>query len=296
MTQRLRAFVARIGGRLKSVTAKSDETESGDPSDRPRLLVLVLVVASVFAGLFTRDSAGYTEAERVAAASPKPATGEILVFRSFHDVSDSLKGMTTKTNGINPCAHEEELDPVLAEAGRDEEAEEAEEEAAEDEAAEEEAAEEGAESLSPAACQSEEEAEEEAERESALSLGDPDADPDADSDSDAEGDGDGSGAFSILSSAFPGADVEQKAFGPRPAITAAASFDNGLNGGSTSDNHIAPGPDSDRGHPQLAVQDHEQDRRDDLRPGQLELHLLRHERGAGRRAHAATRPTATPTS
>jgi hypothetical protein len=241
MTHRVRAFVARIGGRLKSATAKSDGIS---PAILPIALVAVLVLVAALASavLLTRDSAGYTEAERVAAASPKPATGEILVFRSFHDVSDSLKGMTTKTNGINPCAHEEELDPVLAEAGRDEADEE---EAAEEEAeAEEEAAEAGAESLSPAACQSEEEAEEEAERESALSLGDPDADPDADADSDAEGDGDGSGAFSVLTSSFPGADVEQKTFGPRPAITAAASFDNGLNGGSTSDNHIAPGPDS----------------------------------------------------
>src|SRR4051794_604920 len=38
--------------------------------------------------------------------------------------------------------------------------------------------------------------------------------------------------------------VEQKSFGPRPAIPAAISFDNGLNGGSTSDNKIAAGPDS----------------------------------------------------
>src|SRR3954469_7637052 len=32
--------------------------------------------------------------------------------------------------------------------------------------------------------------------------------------------------------------------GPRPAIPAAVSFDNGLNGGSTSDNNIAAGPDA----------------------------------------------------
>ncbi|WP_028063246.1 hypothetical protein [Solirubrobacter soli] len=38
--------------------------------------------------------------------------------------------------------------------------------------------------------------------------------------------------------------AEQTTFGPRPAIPAAISFDNGLNGGSTSDNNIAAGPDS----------------------------------------------------
>src|SRR4029078_1900958 len=36
-----------------------------------------------------------------------------------------------------------------------------------------------------------------------------------------------------------GGSVEQTAFGARPAIPAAISFDNGLNGGSTSDNNIA---------------------------------------------------------
>jgi hypothetical protein len=38
--------------------------------------------------------------------------------------------------------------------------------------------------------------------------------------------------------------AEQTAFGPRPAITPEADFDNGLNGGSTSDNNIAAGPDT----------------------------------------------------
>jgi hypothetical protein len=38
--------------------------------------------------------------------------------------------------------------------------------------------------------------------------------------------------------------VEQTAFGPRPAIAPAITFDNGLNGGSTSDNNIGAGPDS----------------------------------------------------
>src|SRR5690242_9900216 len=40
------------------------------------------------------------------------------------------------------------------------------------------------------------------------------------------------------------ADAEQTAFGPRPAIPPVISFDNGLNGGSTSDNNIGVGPDS----------------------------------------------------
>ena len=39
-------------------------------------------------------------------------------------------------------------------------------------------------------------------------------------------------------------EAEQTAFGPRPAIAPAISFDNGLNGGSTSDNNIGAGPDS----------------------------------------------------
>ncbi|MDA0163273.1 hypothetical protein OM076_23565 [Solirubrobacter ginsenosidimutans] len=39
-------------------------------------------------------------------------------------------------------------------------------------------------------------------------------------------------------------DAEQTSFGPRPAIATVTSFDNGLNGGSTSDNNIAAGPDS----------------------------------------------------
>ena len=38
--------------------------------------------------------------------------------------------------------------------------------------------------------------------------------------------------------------AEQTSFGPRPAIATVTSFDNGLNGGSTSDNNIAAGPDS----------------------------------------------------
>ncbi len=37
--------------------------------------------------------------------------------------------------------------------------------------------------------------------------------------------------------------AEQTSFGPRPAIPAVVSYDNGLNGGSTSDNNIAAGPD-----------------------------------------------------
>jgi hypothetical protein len=61
-------------------------------------------------------------------------------------------------------------------------------------------------------------------------------------DSDADSDGDpGSGASETPLTA---ASVEQTSFGPRPAIPTVASFDNGLNGGSTSDNHIAPGPNS----------------------------------------------------
>ena len=38
--------------------------------------------------------------------------------------------------------------------------------------------------------------------------------------------------------------VEQTTFGPRPPLPTVANFDNGLNGGSTSDNNIAAGPDS----------------------------------------------------
>ena len=38
--------------------------------------------------------------------------------------------------------------------------------------------------------------------------------------------------------------MEQTSFGPRPALPTLASFDNGLDGSSTSDNNIAAGPDS----------------------------------------------------
>src|SRR6185369_3393913 len=41
-----------------------------------------------------------------------------------------------------------------------------------------------------------------------------------------------------------GGAAEQTAFGTRPAIAPAITFDNGLNGGSTSDNNIGAGPDS----------------------------------------------------
>jgi hypothetical protein len=47
-----------------------------------------------------------------------------------------------------------------------------------------------------------------------------------------------------LGPAPDGGKVEQTSFGPRPALPTVASFDNGLNGGSTSDNNIAAGPDS----------------------------------------------------
>ena len=76
--------------------------------------------------------------------------------------------------------------------------------------------------------------------------------------------------------------AEQTAFGPRPPITPAITFDNGLNGGSTSDNNIARGPGLDRRDAQLAVQGDVQDRRDPPRPGQQQQHLRGHQRGAGR--------------
>ena len=206
MKHRSSALLARTGARLKSATNKV-----ADSSPTTRLIVsvgvLVALGVSGAAIQLTNGSDGYTEAERVAAASAQPANGEVLVFKSDHDVSDSLKGMTPRTNGFDPCAGiDEEDDPVLAEASRSEE--ETEE----------------AKSLSPPGCESEEEREE-AEREGTMGPGDSDnpdadsadADAGADSDADADAEGDSGGeAFSLLSSSFPGADVEQKTFGSRP--------------------------------------------------------------------------------
>ena len=155
----------------------------GDSSPTTRLIVVVgalVALGAIGAGVqLTRSADGYTEAERVAAASAQPANGEVLVFHSSHDVSDSLKGMTPETNGVDECpGAEEPADPVLTEATSKEEKEEAE-------------------GLSPPGCESEEEREE-AEREGAMGPGDPD-NPDADSadsdaDADAEGDGSADGA------------------------------------------------------------------------------------------------------
>ena len=73
-------------------------------------------------------------------------------------------------------------------------------------------------------------------------------------------------------------------FGPRPAIPAAISFDNGLNGGSTSDNNIAAGPDSIvvMRNSQFKVMSKTGDTL--LGPGQQQQHLRGHQRGAGSRA------------
>ncbi len=61
--------------------------------------------------------------------------------------------------------------------------------------------------------------------------------PGADTDSPFEG-------LAALADVPDGGAVEQTSFGPRPPIEPVVSFDNGLNGGSTSDNNIAAGPDS----------------------------------------------------
>ncbi len=202
MKHRLTAAAKRIGG----------------TSPTTRLIVIVvalLVIGGAGAAIqLTRDgdSDGYSEADRVAAASAQPADDGVLVTQAIHDVSDSLEGMTPETNGVDLCAGADEpTDPILAEAiaqsGEGDEGEE------------------GGQALKPESpdCVSEEEREEaereEAEREGAMGPGDPD-NPDADSadaDGDAEGDGSGGGSFSLLSSGFPGAEVEQKSFGPRPA-------------------------------------------------------------------------------
>ncbi len=64
----------------------------------------------------------------------------------------------------------------------------------------------------------------------------------------AEGVAEGNEAEHAAAAVVPGTPdlgaAEQTAFGARPAIAPAITFDNGLNGGSTSDNNIGAGPDS----------------------------------------------------
>ena len=82
--------------------------------------------------------------------------------------------------------------------------------------------------------------------------------------------------------------------------SAAISFDNGLNGGSTSDNNIARRARLDRRDAQLAVQGDEQDRRHAPGPGQQQQHLRGHQRGpagGADRLHERRRaPTASTTT
>ena len=150
MKQRIHALAARIAG--------------SSPTTRLVVVVAGLVVlgAAAAAVQLTRgDSDAYTEADRVAAASAYPAMDGVLVTQGIHDVSDTLRGMTPATNGVDPCADAEDpLDPVLAEASAEPEDGDAES---------------GAKALKPEStdCVSEEEREE-AEREGAMGPGDPD--------------------------------------------------------------------------------------------------------------------------
>ena len=79
--------------------------------------------------------------------------------------------------------------------------------------------------------------------------------------------------------------AEQTAFGPRPAIPPAVSFDNGLNGGSTSDNNIGAGPDSIvvMRNSQFKVMSKTGDTL--FGPVNNNTHLRGHERGPAGRAH-----------